>query len=740
MNTTHVTAHPTSVELHRLTACPTTSRTTPSSHARRRWSVAGVAALSLAGIVGSLVAAPMPARADATAVEISAQPWSALGIRATADSSVTWLGDDRVVIAGGVELTLGSVPMPMPSDTVVLHQDAAGVWRLESGYATVATPKIGLLAGSSASRAPFARFGRATGSELRHLGAHLVDGSHYWYFQFDGSFMPDLPQLRALGLGSLVEAMGTSGGSGILVIEEQGRYAYVGGECPSLPTNLAKNAITKGSSNVSKARRAAATPRRTAAMTAAAAQRKQLQERIETAQDVVEAISESLGDDLFPLAADPTDVDGPECGFGVSFADAIPGTDLQGRPFGASIVVDGVMAVNPFLQIDGTVLIATGVDRFVVQAAGDIAATVPLADVQLPLGDAAAQISVDRTGTRLTGTAALAVPGVDIRGKAIVDLLVGAEHQQSFFHADAAISVGKTALANARIDVDRTGLTITGGARLGAVDVTLKGSVGTKGVDLSGTGTAQFHSLNDVFVKATEADIRTTKTSITSIDRRLSTARATVRDEKLQASQDLKNLRATVVAENRKLDASAVAIARENDAIASNRRLIRNENDWYNRLPIWRMAAESIGHGARLLGYEAAITASHSSIALQTGYRDTARFVLTNAEQAIKNMEASIRKSNVDKDFRVAPIVNERTEASNRLKTLETQLQSLKTASTVKGTIHLHAGSSGIDGSITVEQCSGARCTPVAGARLVITPAPQACVLLPGVPEACVKL
>ncbi|MEZ5258039.1 MAG: hypothetical protein R2705_14405 [Ilumatobacteraceae bacterium] len=51
----------------------------------------------------------------------------------------------------------------------------------------------------------------------------------------------------------------------------------------------------------------------------------------------------------------------------------------------------------------------------------------------------------------------------------------------------------------------------------------------------------------------------------------------------------------------------------------------------------------------------------------------------------------------------------------------------------------MHAGTSGIGGSIKVEQCNGTRCAPLAGARLVITPTPQACVTLAPLPEACVK-
>ncbi|MEZ5218529.1 MAG: hypothetical protein R2715_18545 [Ilumatobacteraceae bacterium] len=103
------------------------------------------------------------------------------------------------------------------------------------------------------------------------------------------------------------------------------------------------------------------------------------------------------------------------------------------------------------------------------------------------------------------------------------------------------------------------------------------------------------------------------------------------------------------------------------------------------------------------------------------------------------DLERSIRNANVDKDWRVAPIIAELDAAKREKKNLESQLASLNNSGRLQGIVTMHAGTSGIGGSIKVEQCNGTRCAPLAGARLVITPTPQACVTLAPLPEACVK-
>ncbi|MEZ5218531.1 MAG: hypothetical protein R2715_18555 [Ilumatobacteraceae bacterium] len=265
------------------TACPPSNRRERRNRDRRdrrnrRRHVVGIAVVSLAGIMGSAIAAPLPARAETVAVEVTAQPWEALGIRADATATTTWFGDARVLIAGGFSVQVGTLSIPMPDGAVVLQKDAAGGWQVASGYAALPVPDIGVLAGASMTKAPFARFGRATGAQLRHLDAHLRDESTYWYFQFDGSVEFDLPLVRQLGLGVLAGAMASGGGPGLLVVEDHGTYAYFGGDCPNPPTKISKGG-TKGTSKVSQARAARmqqASKQLTEAERVKAARRKQL--------------------------------------------------------------------------------------------------------------------------------------------------------------------------------------------------------------------------------------------------------------------------------------------------------------------------------------------------------------------------------------------------------------------------------------------------------------------------------
>ncbi|MEZ5258040.1 MAG: hypothetical protein R2705_14410 [Ilumatobacteraceae bacterium] len=388
-----------------------------------------------------------------------------------------------------------------------------------------------------------------------------------------------------LGLGVLAGAMASGGGPRLLVVEDHGTYAYFGGDCPNPPTKISKGG-TKGTSKVSQARAARmqqASKQLTEAERVKAARRKQLADVLSTAKDVKTILTDTLGDVEFPISAEPTDVTGTECGFGVSFDNSIPGTDLQGRSFGASIVVDGLMTVNPFIEVDGTAMVGVGAGRIVIQARGDVVATVPLTDLDLGLGEAAAQLAIDESGARLTGTARFAPDGIAIDGNATVDLMIAKQLEDSFFHADAAISVGGTPLSNARIDVDRTGLTVAGGARLGDVSIDLEGKVGPKGVDLSGTGTVKLPSLNEALISGTKTSITKVTKNISGIESRLRTARSTVREDNIRTSDALKQLARTISSnETKNLERIDAAIKADNDRIAVLRSWIASENRRYS--------------------------------------------------------------------------------------------------------------------------------------------------------------
>ncbi|MEZ5218530.1 MAG: hypothetical protein R2715_18550 [Ilumatobacteraceae bacterium] len=232
--------------------------------------------------------------------------------------------------------------------------------------------------------------------------------------------------------------------------------------------------------------------------------------------------------------------------------------------------------------MDGTAMVGVGAGRIVIQARGDVVATVPLTDLDLGLGEAAAQLAIDESGARLTGTARFAPDGIAIDGNATVDLMIAKQLEDSFFHADAAISVGGTPLSNARIDVDRTGLTVAGGARLGDVSIDLEGKVGPKGVDLSGTGTVKLPSLNEALISGTKTSITKVTKNISGIESRLRTARSTVREDNIRTSDALKQLARTISNETKNLERIDAAIKADNDRIAVLRSWIASENRRYS--------------------------------------------------------------------------------------------------------------------------------------------------------------
>ncbi len=703
---------------------PTTSHTTTTGHSNvRRRRSAMVGALTLASLLGGVVASTQTAAA-APVQQTETAPWVGLGFTPAAGAAIDQSGN-RMVITGSIQLDIIGTPIVVDHGQITLQRNAAtGRWEVVGGYAQVPIPKIGPLAGAEVRQAPFAQFGRASGRDLAGLDAHLLDDATYWYFEFDGGLDIGLPFAADPLLSALPGSIKIGGGTGLVVVEEHGTYAYVGGDCPALP-------------NGKQVKRAV---QRTAAQRAGLDARAEQRSRKAAVQDLRDLVQDELAG--VELSLRPSDLSRPECGLGFSSDGSIPARDLQGNVFHGSVVVDGVFNVNPFIEVNGTATLQADRSGVTFVANGDIAATLPLTDLSMPLGDAAVQIRVDGTGARVTGTAALAIPQVAVDGRATVDLKVDTKTPaNSTFHADAAVSVAGSRLADASIDMSRQGLIVAGKAKIGTTEVGLRGEVSSKGANLTGTTSVTFPSnILDSLAQNNAAAIKAAERDVASLDSQIAAMRTTVRNELAATSTTLRNRARAVANERAKLDAIGATIAKNNDSIRYYRNAITNENNWYNRLNVFDRIAKGPAHLARLTSYNASIVGLDAANVTQQGYQTVAKAALTGAEQLVASVRNDLAKANVDDDVRIVALKTRRNVSDTNLQALRTKGSKVQNGAQLKGTVTATVGTGGLSATIDVQLCNTGGCQTLAGASLQLGAHPQACVDVLGLGKVCAAI
>ncbi|MGD9753598.1 MAG: hypothetical protein AB7W59_21600, partial [Acidimicrobiia bacterium] len=588
-------------------------------------------------------------------------------------------------------------------------------------YAQLPIPTVGLLAQAEVRHVPFAQFGRATGRELAHLDVHLRDDATYWYFEFDGGLDIGLPFAADPLLSALPGSLEIGGGTGLVVVEERGTYAYIGGDCPDLPGGRqAKRAVS-----------------RTAAQRAALDTRAKQRSRHAAAEDLRDLVQAELSGFELPLS--PDEISRPACGLGFSSDGSIPGRDLHGNVFHGSVVVDGVFNVNPFIEVNGTATLQADRSGVTFVADGDIAATLPMTDLELPMGDAAVQIRVDGSGARVTGTAGLSLEEIAVDGRATVDLKVDTQAPaSSWFHADAVVSIAGSRLADATIDLSSSGLIVAGKATIGTTEVGLRGEVTPTGANLTGTTSVTFPtSVLEPLARNSARAISAAEQDVASLDARISAMRTTVRAERATSSTTLRNAERAVADQRAKLAAIDATIARNNDSIRSYRNLITREVNAYNRLNVFARISNAPAHAVKLASFNAAIATLDTANATQRDYQNAARAALTGAEKLMANIRRDLSTANVDDDLRIVELKTRRNLSNGNLQGLRRDASKVQRGAQLKGTLVATVGTGGLSASIDVQLCSGGVCQTLAGARLRLGAQPQACVEVLGLGEVC---
>lgn len=342
---------------------------------------------------------------------------------------------------------------------------------LEPGVGIVDLPLEGPLSNAFMDRLLPANIGTATGAELAHLGAHLIDDHTYAYADFgEQPFELHLDFIDVFpGAEDLVQHISNSGdSSALLVIDLEGDYFYLSVDCAALETG----------SNAKKERPAT-------------------QDR-----------SAADRDDDSPVPGAVLDIsafDPGGCGIGWSVGGNIPfepfadssEVDLP-SDFGAHVVIDGTVPIGTTASVDGEIFTRFDDDRVTLWANAELDLTLSpaqgLVDINIPaargtVGAAVGSHGIDLWVAATAGTSAAEGSPAEIftgvlpaRGHVDLDaelhLRNGGVTAESFLQVEGELVIGGGNVITNELGVDVGELnTADAFARIDATGIELRGSV-----------------------------------------------------------------------------------------------------------------------------------------------------------------------------------------------------------------------------------------------------------------------
>jgi len=354
-----------------------------------------------------------------------------------------------------------------------------------------------------------------------------------------------------------------------------------------------------------------------------------------------------------------------------------------------------------------------------------------------------ATLRIDPAGARFTGRGTLGVHrDLGTGSTTTIDAFISTtDATATHLTGTATLDVLGTEVADASLRLDHTGLSISGRIRAGGSDVDVAGRVTEHGVELTGRASVAV-TVGGFDTGRAQTRITEALAEIERLDSEIEATRAIVRNEVRDRDETLENAR-------RALGAAETELDRINDTIRDNNRPIDrleerkdDEKERFADLRLSQQAVQLVAHESRLAGWTAEIVALEASNVTQAGLKTAAEAAVRTAQDALDAAEAALDAIPIDADPRIAVLVTARDAAQVTLESLRSGAEASSRGGTVRGTVDVRLGATGLGGSFAGEFCgtSDTNCVPIVGGTVQYSPSPILCVDLPAVGEQCITL
>jgi hypothetical protein len=302
----------------------------------------------------------------------------------TDDATIIDNGDGTATVTGSIEVATAAGPIDIDDANLIIGiPPDGGPPEIVGGTGDVPFPTTGFLAQANLVGTSTGLFGVDYGRDIQNLGAFVNPDTKYLWISFsDGmdvstGFADMFPGVDTSGLPESFSV--PLGVQATMVIDPIDPYIYIGGACPAFKTPDSDTSKDEDESETST-----------------------------TTSSTSTTTTLPEDDDDAPITIGPEEETGDDCGIGFSLNGQIPFTppDVEGLPdtvteFAGHIVIRGEVPLGGSgLAIDGVTTVRFGETGYRLDGYGDVAATVPfikgLIDLEIPLGNAAAGMTVDK--------------------------------------------------------------------------------------------------------------------------------------------------------------------------------------------------------------------------------------------------------------------------------------------------------------------------------------------------------
>jgi hypothetical protein len=241
--------------------------------------------------------------------------------------------------------------------------------------------------------------------------------------------------------------------------------------------------------------------------------------------------------------------------------------------------------------------------------------------------------------------------------------------------------------------------------------------------------------------KASVNTLDDAKREVAKINNEIKRQRAIVAAERKRASAGLEKAKRKVREAEKKLtrinrwiNDRYRWIRGHKNALASKKRWARNCSWWKSGWCWARYGAEAGWRGAK-------IAAHYAYIGGMRGAKQVAKGGLWIARQSLEGARQAVVYTPVDMDPRVSGLFAGRETALLALEAAKQTLNAMPNINAdVGGDVALQISNKGVAGDIAAKYCTARGCEDVAGARLIFTDSPEACITIPVIGEQCIRI